>query len=80
MSKEISCPHCTNAITDEDTTCTNCGGEVQPLNPLILLCIQFGIPPVIVREDKECPILELRCRAEGIEGIYMTDDQEEVVH
>lgn len=73
MSEEqVSCPHCTNTINKSDTTCPNCGEAVVQLNPLIMLCLQFGIPPVIEREGKECPIAELRCRAEGIEGIYIT--------
>lgn len=72
MSEEqVCCPHCTNVINKGDTTCTHCGEAIVPLNPLIMLCLQFGIPPVIEREGKECPIAELRCRAEGIEGIYI---------
>jgi len=81
MSEEqVSCPHCTNTINKVDTTCPNCGEAVVPLNPLIMLCLQFGIPPVIDREGVECPIAELRCRAEGIEGIYVDPTEQGSIH
>lgn len=68
---EVMCPHCPNMVNESDTTCPHCGEAIQPTNALIMLCIQFGIPPIVMRDGKECVIFELQCRADGIQANYM---------
>ena len=68
---EVMCPHCPNMIDESDITCSHCGETVEQHNPLTLLCLQFGIPPIVVRDGKECAIFELKCRADGIQANYM---------